>query len=267
MVCPPSLRIVCVSQGPPPFQRAPLVFPTTMKNPLILLVVSLGFALGAAALIWSSLDRASEDQRRTAAPVDLAPDPDRSLALRVDELVAENKALHDRLLALELRPLAAAGSRAPAIEDFVPREEFEAFRDEVHGALKDQSELATRLAKDPEGLKQQVASALTDVRRDEAVSKVRAKREGELERLDETMPKLEQWLGLTPDQSSEMRSALLAQYDRDAELIRRWEAGEDAEVLGELKRTNAESHSSDLSAILTPDQLETYSARRRRGGK
>ena len=57
-----------------------------------------------------------------------------------------------------------------------------------------------------------------------------------MERLDEAMPKIETLLELTQDQSGQMRSALLAQYDPEAELTRRWEAGEGPEILGEIKR-------------------------------
>ena len=68
-------------------------------------------------------------------------------------------------------------------------------------------------------------------------------------------------------QSGEMRTALEARYEREADLTMRWEAGEATEALGEQKRTDYETHQADLALILTPEQLATYRSRRGGGGK
>ncbi len=235
-----------------------------MKNPLLLSLVAL--VVGAAALVSTLLTSPSSNLRQETEALP-APDVEESLRLRIEELTAENRALSDRLSALELHPGSAPSSRAPAASAFVSQGEFDAFREEVRLALAGRSEIVEKIAADPEGFKDHVASTLSEIRKDEAVSKVRAKQETQLERLDETMPKIEQWLQLTPHQSNQMRSALLARYDREAELIRRWEAGEDPEALGELKRSDREAHHTDLSAFLTPAQLETYASRGGGGGK
>ena len=61
------------------------------------------------------------------------------------------------------------------------------------------------------------------------------------------MPRIEAGLELAPDQSSQTRSALLARYDREAELTRCWEAGEDP--IGEIKRSDRERRTSRSSPI------------------
>jgi hypothetical protein len=60
-----------------------------------------------------------------------------------------------------------------------------------------------------------------------------------------------------------MRSALLAQYDREAELTRRWQAGEDPAVLGELERSDGEAHIAELAGLLSTAQFERYTAGQR----
>lgn len=185
---------------------------------------------------------------------------DDSLQLKVDELAQENRLLRERLSLLESRPTTESAPRQGA--DAVTRAEFDALRDEVRGLLDRPAPLASSADTEDDAFKEQVATTLSQIRKDEAVAKVRANHEKRVERIDETMPKIDRWLELTPQQSSEMRSALLAQYERDAELARRWEEGEDDEVLGEIKRTDREAHIADVSAFLTPAQLETYSSRR-----
>ena len=72
------------------------------------------------------------------------------------------------------------------------------------------------------------------------------------------MAKLDGWLGLTRDQSEQMRSALLSHFDREEEVLMRWEAGESPEVLGRLKDDHYSAFRDELSRFLTPGQVETY---------
>ena len=58
-----------------------------------------------------------------------------------------------------------------------------------------------------------------------------------------------------------MRTALLNKFERESELIRRWEAGEDDEILGEQKASDRETLRVELSRFLSPEQLETYLSR------
>lgn len=236
-----------------------------MKNQLLLPLLAL--AIGASALALTLIDRNAPAPRDGASSGAVAYDAEGAFAARVEELIVENQALRKRLSALELQPVASSGSRTPVDAGYVAQEEFDAFRDEMLEALAGSKAMAAKLASGPDGFKDQVASTLSEIRKDEAFGKVRAWQEKRLDRLDQTMPKIETWLELTTNQSGKMRSALLAQYDREAELTRRWKAGEDAEVIGEVKRSDREAHITDLSGFLTPAQLERYSAQRRGSGK
>jgi len=222
-------------------------------------------ALGAAALVLSLVGRSSSGHQEASAPVAVGVGD--SFALRVEELADENRDLRERLSALELRPVSGPGGRAPVASGIVSREEFEVVREEVRGLLAGRSSVALELAGDPNRFKEQMASTLDEIRKDETADKVRTWQEERFQQLDQTMPNLEIKLELTPQQSRQLRSALMAQYDREAELTRRWQTGEDPAVLGELKRSDHEAHLTELSGILSLDQLERYSGLRRAGGK
>lgn len=236
-----------------------------MKNHLFVSLVAL--ALGAGALALNLIDRSSRAPQGAAASGALASDSNESFYARVEELIEENQALRGRLAALEMQPVPSAGSRAPVGTGYVPQEEFDAFRDEVREALAGSDAVVAKLGSGPEGFKDQVASSLSQIRKEETAGKLRDWQEMRLERMDQSMPKIETWLELTSNQSVSMRSALLAQYDREAELTRRWEAGEGTEALGEAKRSDREAHLVDLSGFLSPFQLERYSASGRDDGK
>ena len=55
------------------------------------------------------------------------------------------------------------------------------------------------------------------------------------------------------------------EYEREADILRRWEEGEGDEVLGSMKLNDREVHRTELAAFLTEEQLETYLSRG--GGK
>ena len=233
-----------------------------MKNPLFL--SSIAVALGVAAVVISLTGRRPVASYDTSGETTESRDGRSAEAHRIEALTQRIRDLNERLSALELVPVAPPSSRSPGASTFVSREEFDSLRREVLKALSGRGTAASKGDSASDEFRDQVAATLSEIRKAEAVRNVRAKQESQIERLNERMPKIEGWLELTPDQSTRMRSALLAQYDRDAELTRRWEEGESDEVLGEIKRTNRETHLTELGQILTPAQLETYSLR---GGK
>lgn len=234
-----------------------------MKNPLVLSLVALLFCAGA--FVVSLLDLTSGGARDAAVPLEEELVPDSELLARVEALTEENQALRDRLSALELRP--SPTPRAPVTDEFLPREEFDAFRDEVAEALASGGALARSTPKETALFKEQVASTLSEIRLEETQAAIQKKLDGRAAALDRTMLKLDSWLELTPHQSEAVRSELLARHERDSELMRRWKEGEDEEVLGEQKRIDHQNHRDELSRILTPQQLETYSSARSGGGK
>ena len=243
-----------------------------MKSPLIVALLALAVsAVGFTTVFMNAPGPRSTPSKgsRGAAPepaATLGPGPD--LLARIGELAQENRELRDRLTSLELRP--APEQRAPVTGAFVSREEFDAFRDELLASLGGSRRLVEASHEKPppmelEDFREHVAGVLYDIRKQEAVAKFRSLDERTAE-LDEDMPRFEEWLELTRDQSDRMRSVLLAQYEREADIIRRWEEGEDPEVLGAMKRNDREVHREELAEVLTPEQFETYTSRMDRAG-
>lgn len=174
------------------------------------------------------------------------------------ELEAKLAALEGRLARLEVRPAESVAARVVAEGGVVSREEFEALRAELEEALAVKEGLhATPLA-DPEAFEEQVADSLARIRKEEAVKSVREKQDQRADRLDQDVAKVEDWLGLSAPQSDSLRTALLTQYEREAEIRRLWEEGTPDEVLGEQKQADREAFYADLGGFLDPDQLETF---------
>jgi hypothetical protein len=183
-----------------------------------------------------------------------------ALSARVDALVEENEQLRMSLATLESRPTPV--SRAP-VDGFVTKSEFEAFEKEIRAALSSRDALAS----EPEELKEQVADLLIDLRKEEAIAKVRDYQEKRSARLDEDVAKLTEWLELNGYQANEMRTILASQYEREDDVRRLWEDGADDELLGERKRSGREQFHDDLAVTLTPGQLDTFWTRISGGGK
>ena len=229
-----------------------------MKLPLTLAV--LASLLSVAALVSSRLgDRvgASQDKARGVLM------RESSEASRLLELEAEVEELRRRLLERDLTPAdvpAATGARTEAV-DFATRAELEALREELMEAFAARPGPAPAPGQVDWGFKDRVESTLEQLERERQVEKLETWQAERLERLEETMPKIRDWLELTPSQGERMRSALLAQWEREAELTRRWQAGEDAGVLGEIKQEDRQAHRDELASFLTPAQLERYEER------
>lgn len=220
--------------------------------PLLLLplaVVAGGVAGAGVALLLGS--RSAGPEGSLVAPAGTA---NAELAARVEALVAENRALRERLEVLELRPAVEARAPVVSLDGLVPQEEFDAFKDSVEQALAGLGGASPPAG----GLKEQVAEALGTIRKEERVQSVKASQERRVAGLDETMPKLEERLGLSPYQSGRLRSALLAQYEREAELIRLWEQSVDDELLGQRKTDDLRTFSDELAGFLSEEQLDAF---------
>ena len=227
-----------------------------MKPYTLLLVVVISLNL----VQFTFLMRGEKGAGTPARSVSVSGAPVSELHRRVAELEDENRSLRDRLSLLEDMPVPEAPAREP-LSGFVTRSDFDAFRDEMEEALGRRSVRGEGPSSSPQ-FKQEIATALTEIRHQEAVDKVRSKQEARLADLDEKLlPRVEEWLQLTPSQTHEMRTALLNKFERESELIRRWEAGEDDEILGEQKASDRETLRVELSRFLSPEQLETYLSR------
>lgn len=221
-----------------------------MKSLLSIAIAILTLVAVLLVILLSKPSAPAGDAGGAVAPVTV---PDAQLGARVEELAEENRALRDRIAMLENRP--APVTRVPVLDGLVSQEEFTAFQEEVRDAL---GTTAPETSVGDPGLRDQVALVLSEIRKGESVDKARSGLEQSAERIDATMGKVDEWLELSPDQSEAMRSALLARYERDAELVRLWEAGEDEEILGEIKTTNRADHLDEVSRFLTPDQFDRY---------
>ena len=225
-----------------------------MNKPPILSVLALfvGVSALAAALIRSP-------GRAPGGEVTRGVDPSsyREVLARLDQVTEDNRALRDSVAMIENASITAP--RTPVGTNHVTRSDFDAFRDEIRAALEAVAVGAplSAAAKSAD-FKGEIAGTLREIRGEEARAATEAKHQGRLDRLDKMMPKLEAGLGLTGGQSSDLRAALVTHYDRQAELTRRWQAGEDPEILGEVKRSDRQTHMAELSAILTPEQLQSF---------
>ena len=223
-----------------------------MKFMLIAVLVLGGLMVSGLAYMLGTADAVP-----VRAGAEVAPQPPsvdlQALQEAVSRLQKENEELR-----MELEMLGAASRREP-VAGFVPLAEFEAFRDEVlaalpkNGAVEEVVESST-----PDAFEEKVASALIEIRQKEQFDAVRDYHEKRNARLEEDVENLANWLEMNADQVSEMRRALLVQYDREAEQARLWEAGENPEVLGELKRTDGEAFDRDLRTFLSDGQVETF---------
>ncbi len=223
--------------------------------PLLACAVLLG-SLSAGAVTYLMLDDGSSRSREASSPSvqpDLARAGDELLALRarVDALVQQSLDLQMRLAMLEDRP--APATRTP-IEGFLSKAEFDAFAKDVRASLA----VRAIAAAEPQELKEQVAGALIDLRKEEAVKQVRDYQEKRTARLDKDVEEITERLALSSYQAQEMRTLLADQYEREDEVRRLWEDGADDELLGARKETSREEFQSDLERALTPEQVTRF---------
>lgn len=175
------------------------------------------------------------------------------LEARLDELSQEVSQLKTRLELISAVPRTE--ERAP-VEGFITRVEFEALEDELRKLLEPQPEASVQ--EEQRKLKDQVAGALIEIRKQEAVDKVRDYQEQREERLDRDVEKITDWLNLSAYQEQGMRDVLRDQYAREAELTRLWEEGESDEVLGAMKAEARTTFQDEVRSVLTPEQAQTF---------
>ncbi len=184
---------------------------------------------------------------------------------RLDDLSDENRELRERLAELEEPEATRAGTRTtedPDAGTVVSRAELEDLRDQVR-ALRDSSDVflaGADIAGEPGALKrrlkEQVEATIDEIRQREEVAHLRAENEEFLEHLDEILPEIQEWLELTSVQTEEMRSALVAKLERDAERLRLWEEGATEPEVDAMWQSSTRTFYDDLDRFLTPEQLE-----------
>jgi hypothetical protein len=227
-----------------------------MKTILIAVLVSFAVSYFTVQVLYTN---AGEHQNSSMALVPTNSQVDAGNARAA--LIEANQALSARVAFLENQP--ANEVRLPAAGDWVSKEEFLALQEELRTAtqsLAKQSTPSIDLA-NPQ-VREQLGTALEEIRASEFADKVEAAQENRAANLEPMLAKLQTRLGLNQAQVTQMRSALESKMTLDADLTRRWEEGEDTEVLGQVKADNRVAHQAELARILTTAQLEQHQGRR-----
>lgn len=224
-----------------------------MPMQLPIALAGLALVTGSIALTVALANRpADAEGSASSAPAT----PTSNLNQRLEQLEAENRALRDRLAALELRPVGVA--REPVEDDRPTAADLEALREELLEAI-DPSATATPEQADKANWWSAGKSAdRPESAVEQAVTKFESRIERRRDELEATMPKLDELLDLTPDQSERMRNVLLTNYEREAEILRLWEEGVADEVLGEQKSNDRAAFQADLNGVLSVEQVELY---------
>jgi len=176
----------------------------------------------------------------------------------LEEQIAALRARLDSLDAGALPPDAAAPARVPADGDTRSRlDRLEAELDEL--ALRVDA-LSIRSRPTTEA----VADAIEELEKERRVAKAEAELGRDRESIDERVTAWADWLDLDTVQTERLRTAFLAQSERDNELLLSWAAGTDEDAIRDMKRQNAEIHVQEIEQILNPDQLARF--REKRGG-
>ena len=213
----------------------------------------LGGAL-AALLITSSRGpgspQAPSEQGLTPVASDASSGSEESTrAALLDELML-------RVSALEARSVEPARSDASVADSSELLGELEALRDELRAALARGDSGAAVV--NPELLADQVVAVVETREKEEKIDAYSKYQSDRQERLDEDLEFLGEKLGLVADQSERLRSVILAQYEREAEQLRLWQAGSSDEVVGELKQQDGELFDEELTGVLTDEQRSTF---------
>ena len=232
-----------------------------------MILTALGAGL-AGALIASFVRTPAPDAgQRPAGPA--ADANDSELLARLERLEQDQHQLLERL---EMET-PDAGPRRTALDpagDWVTRAELDGLLGALEARMA-QIDRSTAPALEFDGTREtfdaRVATALATIRKQEKVDGLRDYQRKRAERIDEDMARIDSWLGLAQPQSAALRTALLAQYEREDEQRRLWEEGADPEYVGELKRADRELFRAEAERALDPEQYQTFWNRAGAGGK
>lgn len=225
-----------------------------LASALIALVAGAGAALATRAIVSgdgreSSLR--STERESAAAPVgDGASSPARAL----DELRMENAALAARLGELESRIAELLSTRTPAAP---------ALGGSSGGRLADDALAAApsrrELLEVTPAFVDSVQKALDSIHAREELERENRRKELQAERIEQRVTTLQQDLGLTSRQTSDLRTALIAQDDKREELFTGMREGlGDPRDLRDRFRTIREETLASVQTILTPDQYAGF---------
>lgn len=222
---------------------------------VIALVAGAGAALATRALDSGSGRTAEarpiEREGAAAAPAPALGSSVHSRAL--DELRMENSALTERLTSLEARLAELQSTRTPVVS---------MGDGSAERLLDDAPDAAFRSASAPEVTPAFVASvgkALDAIKASEEAEREAKRKELQALRIEERVAKLQQDLGLNHRQSSDLRTALIAQDDKRETLFTSMRDGlGDPRDLRESFRVIRDETHATLQTILTPEQFSGF---------
>ncbi|MCH2100918.1 MAG: hypothetical protein MK209_03245 [Planctomycetes bacterium] len=227
------------------------------------LISYLALVFGGIALLVALMD--AEPSEGKGFIDDVAMQSLVELEDRVSELAEENRRLRDQFAMLDLRP-EVEELRLPDFDQFAKQEDFDALRSELLKVVADRRPQGSRGKGSEEEFKVAVADVLKDVRQDEQMQKQRSRLETRPEQLDALIGKMESWNNLTPSQSGLMRSSLTSLYARDAEYLRRLDAGEDQDQLSQFRDQYRQDHLAEIANFLDPMQVRRYQGYQAKAG-
>mgnify|MGYP001356559128 CR=1 FL=1 len=227
-----------------------------MKNTLLSSALVAALVGAASALLVHSFvadERSAPDSAHPAsahgspasASLQAASAGSAELARQLRTLEVEHSELVARLEALERRP------EPEARVALAPARSAEATR----STDGDAAALA------PEVVQESVVQALETIRAEERAEAARAREERELERMEERLARVSEQLGLAPGQTNDLRALMQRQRTEREALEAQREAGADRETYRAAVEEHRKRELAALTAILTPEQFETYQKR------
>jgi len=232
-----------------------------MKNQELFLasgVIALVAGTGAA-LATRAFDGATgrEAGPRTEARETAAESPGLGssvLSRALDDLRMENAALTQRLAMLEARLAELQSTRTPVATAGEERRAERPADDAPDAALHSGATLDVTPA-----FVASVGKALDAIKAKEEAEREVKRKELQAQRIEERVARLQQELGLTNRQSSDLRTALIAQDDKREALFTSMRDGVgDPRDLRESFRVIRDETNATLQAVLTPEQFNDY---------
>lgn len=218
---------------------------------LIALVGGTGAALATRTFFGAPARSPAEREPALAAEGPSAPA--RPLA-ELEELRRGQTELLQRLAALELRLEELASARTAVAPERAPEEAW----GDAPGAIAGRPSPVEALELSP-AFVASVEAALDRIQKAEEAEREKTRKELQAQRIEERVARLQQELGLTQRQASDVRSLLLAQDEKREALFAGLREGTgDPGAAREGFRALREDALAELERILTPDQYATY---------
>jgi chromosome segregation ATPase len=232
-----------------------------MKTSEILFASAVIALVAGAGAAWALRALDSSSARAEAVRADAGPRASHETALStgpseetrraLDELRLENGALRTRLAEVEARLAELANARTPLVTASTSDAEGRAGVERIAaGALADDEFIAS------------VRQVLDALESEEDADREQRRKELQAERIEARVAELQQELGLTQRQASDLRTAFLASDDKRDALFEEMRDGEgDPRALRDEFRTLRDELDTTLQGIFTPEQYTTFRER------